>query len=80
MQLKLFPGVLFESPKDTVQGAAHFVLVDANLQDYDFHLDSLSTARAKAQPILQIYPYNNDRDGNPRGDLPDISVLSRNQE
>ena len=72
VQLKLFPGVLFESPKDTVQGAAHFVLVDANLQDYDYHLDSISTARAKAQSILHIYPYNNDRDGNPRGDQPDI--------
>lgn len=72
LQLKLFPNVLFETPKDSVQGTMHFVKVDASLQDYDFHLDSLSTARGRALPIEMLYPNQKDRDGNPRLPVPDV--------
>ena len=67
--LKAFTDVVFESPSDSVQGAAHFADIDADLQYYDFHLDSLSTARGRAVP-MEACP--TDRDGNARGDKPDI--------
>lgn len=41
----LFRKVIWESPKDSIQGKKHFVLVDEDNLKYDFHLDSLSTAK-----------------------------------
>lgn len=55
-----FDHVIWETSEDTIQGMAHFVKVDADRQEYDFHLDSLSTARGKAV-YLPLYPF--DRDG-----------------
>ena len=39
-----FVRILWESPKDSVQGKQHFVLIDEDNLQYDFHLDSISTA------------------------------------
>ena len=39
-----FVGIHWESPKDSIQGKHHFVLIDEENLKYDFHLDSLSTA------------------------------------
>jgi hypothetical protein len=39
-----FSEIIWESPKDSIQGKAHFIKVDEDNLDYDFHLDSLSTA------------------------------------
>lgn len=65
-----FDKVIWESPKDTLQGKEHFFLVDADRQDYDFRLSSRSTARGQARPIT-LYPA--DRLGNMRkSDTPDI--------
>lgn len=64
-----FVNIVFETPKDTIQGTQHFIKVDADNQYYDFHLDSLSTARGKAFPT-DLYPL--DRDGVLRGATPDI--------
>lgn len=64
-----FDHVVWESGKDSIQGAAHFQLVDADRQDYDFHLDSVSPARGKAMPI-EIY--DRDRDGRLREAVSDI--------
>lgn len=63
--------ILFESPKDSLQGKQHFVDIDADQQYYDFHLDSLSTARGKASPS-GVTVVDVDREGFPRGDHPDI--------
>ena len=41
----LFEKVIWESPKDSIQGKKHFILVDEDNLKYDFHLDSLSTAK-----------------------------------
>ena len=41
----LFKDVIWESPKDSIQGRQHFVLIDEKNYRYDFHLDSLSTAK-----------------------------------
>lgn len=41
----LFQNVIWESPKDSIQGKKHFRLVDEDKLKYDFHLDSLSTAQ-----------------------------------
>ena len=41
----LFKDVIWESPKDSIQGKQHFVLIDEKNYRYDFHLDSLSTAK-----------------------------------
>ena len=41
----LFEKVIWESPKDSIQGKKHFKLVDEDNLKYDFHLDSLSTAK-----------------------------------
>ena len=38
--------ILWETPKDSVQGKRHFRLIDEENLRYDFHLDSLSTATA----------------------------------
>ena len=40
-----FNDIIWESPTDSVQGKAHFVKIDEDNLDYDFHLDSLSTAQ-----------------------------------
>ena len=40
-----FSNIIWESPKDSIQGTRHFRLIDEDNLIYDFHLDSLSTAR-----------------------------------
>ncbi len=67
--LARFVNVVFEAPGDTVEGEAHFRTVDADLQFYDFHLDSISTAIGRAAPV-ECCPA--DRDGSERGSLPDV--------
>jgi hypothetical protein len=42
-----FKNILWESPKDTIQGKQHFRVIDEENLYYDFHLDSLSTAQGK---------------------------------
>jgi hypothetical protein len=42
-----FRNIIWETPKDSVQGAKHFVNIDEENLYYDFHLDSLSTAWGK---------------------------------
>lgn len=64
-----FSEIILEKPDDEIQGSKHFKLVDTDNLYYDFHLDSLSTARGKAQEI-HLFPY--DRDGVYRGETPDI--------
>lgn len=39
-----FVNIKWETPKDSIQGKQHFVLIDEENLKYDFHLDSLSTA------------------------------------
>jgi len=68
--------VVFEDVEDTasIQGEKYFKLVDINTQHYDFHLDSLSTAVDRGN---KEYPVSNDRDGNPRDELPDLGCFER---
>ena len=40
-----FAGIIWETPKDSIQGKKHFVNIDEENLIYDFHLDSLSTAQ-----------------------------------
>ena len=40
-----FKHIIWETPKDSIQGKQHFVKIDEKNLDYDFHLDSLSTAQ-----------------------------------
>ena len=40
-----FSDIIWESPKDSIQGTRHFRLIDEDNLIYDFHLDSLSTAQ-----------------------------------
>ena len=40
-----FSNIIWESPKDSIQGTRHFHLIDEENLIYDFHLDSLSTAQ-----------------------------------
>lgn len=42
-----FQRIQWETPKDSIQGKQHFVKIDETNLDYDFHLDSLSTAIGK---------------------------------
>lgn len=65
-----FSEVYFENIKDTASyGEKHFVKVDADRQDYDFHLRSQSAAIGKAaSPTTQ----QGDHDGYVRDDKPDI--------
>ena len=42
-----FRRILWETPQDSVQGKQHFVMIDEQNLDYDFHLDSLSTATGR---------------------------------
>lgn len=67
-----FYDVVFESPDDSIEGTSHFVDIDADLQYYDFHIDSLSTLRGRADASLGELFTTIDRDGNSRGDSPDI--------
>ena len=46
-----FTDILWESPKDSIQGKRQFRLIDEDNLIYDFHLDSLSTAKG-----LGCYP------------------------
>ena len=39
-----FNDIIWESSTDSIQGKAHFIKIDEDNLDYDFHLDSLSTA------------------------------------
>ena len=39
-----FSEIIWETPEDSIQGKAHFIKIDEDNLDYDFHLDSLSTA------------------------------------
>jgi len=47
-----FTDIIWESPKDSIQGKKHFRLIDEDNLIYDFHLDSLSTAKG-----LGCYPF-----------------------
>ena len=40
-----FSEIIWETPKDSIQGTRHFRLIDEENLIYDFHLDSLSTAK-----------------------------------
>ena len=40
-----FTNIIWETPKDSVQGKQHFRLVDEENLKYDFHLDSISPAQ-----------------------------------
>jgi hypothetical protein len=40
-----FKRIIWETPKDSVQGKQHFLLIDEKNLRYDFHLDSLSTVQ-----------------------------------
>jgi len=39
-----FKQIIWENPKDSVQGKQHFKQIDEYNMIYDFHLDSISTA------------------------------------
>lgn len=47
-----FKNIHWETPQDTIQGSQHFIKVDDRNMIYDFHLDSLSTAKGKG-----CYPF-----------------------
>ncbi|MBQ9650356.1 MAG: right-handed parallel beta-helix repeat-containing protein [Prevotella sp.] len=40
-----FVDIIWETPKDSIEGKKHFVTIDEDNLIYDFHLDSLSTAK-----------------------------------
>lgn len=40
-----FSNIIWETPKDSIQGKQHFRIIDEDNLFYDFHLDSLSTAK-----------------------------------
>ncbi len=42
-----FKNIIWEKPSDEIQGKKHFVTIDETNFIYDFHLDSLSTAKGK---------------------------------
>lgn len=65
-----FVSVKWEAADDSIQGKNHFKLIDEDNLVYDFHLDSLSTARQRAFTVPSL-PY--DRDGVTRhSETPDI--------
>jgi hypothetical protein len=64
-----FVDIVWETPKDTLQGKQHFRLIDEDNLIYNFQLDSLSTARNKAKHLPQ---YNTDLLGRLRKKTPDI--------
>ena len=39
-----FNDIIWESPDDEIQGKAHFIKIDEDNLDYDFHLDAVSPA------------------------------------
>ena len=43
--LDRFIDIIWETPKDSIEGKKHFVEIDDDNLIYDFHLDSLSTAK-----------------------------------
>lgn len=61
--------VIWESPKDSVNGDMNFKLVDIDNQNYDFHLDSASKAINNANTE---YSLPQDKDGRTRDERPDI--------
>lgn len=42
-----FHNIMWETPEDSIQGKQHFAVFDEKNLYYDFHLDSLSTAKGK---------------------------------
>lgn len=65
-----FVNVIWETAEDSVQGKMHFINIDEDNLAYDFHLDSLSTARNKA---ISATSFPLDRDGVMRKeDTPDV--------
>lgn len=40
-----FSNIIWETPNDSIQGKKHFITIDEENLIYDFHLDSLSTAK-----------------------------------
>lgn len=67
-----FVNVIFEDVKDTTSmGEKHFVKIDADSQDYDFRLDSVSTAIGKADSLTAM---PDDRNGVRRDEKPDIGA------
>ena len=65
-----FKNVIYEDIKDSVSyGHKHFVKVDIDKQQYDFHLDSVSAAIGKADASTSL-PL--DRESMMRDDQPDI--------
>ena len=71
-KLAPFSNVLMETPKDSVEGKAHFRLIDEDNLAYDFRLDSASTAIGRALPMSAL-PF--DRRGRLRGDKSDIGCF-----
>lgn len=68
-----FKNVVFENVEDTtaITGEKHFKTIDADMQYYDFHLDSLSTAIDSGTVLPNGYS-TIDRDGRERDSRPDI--------
>lgn len=67
-----FDHVTYEDVRDTTAyGEAHFVNIDADRQDYDFHLVGTSPAIDAADPQTST-PH--DHDGTPRAPRPDIGA------
>lgn len=65
-----FKDIVWENPSDTLlAGKKHFKLVDMSTQHFDFHLDSISPAIGKANPI---YALPKDREGKSRDTAPDM--------
>lgn len=67
--MAVFNDVVWETPKDTIEGKKHFRCIDEDNLYYDFRLDSLSTARGRA---LHTGQFPTDRNGVLRGMKPDI--------
>ena len=42
-----YEDIIWESPTDEIEGKDHFVKIDEEKQDYDFHLNEQSTAKGK---------------------------------
>ena len=71
-QKKHFTNVVFEDVKDTISyGQKHFVKIDGDQQDYDFHLRKESAAIDKANPESAT---KTDRDGRSRDEKPDVGA------
>ena len=65
-----FKNIIWEEVEDTISaGAKHFKQISLSTQHFDFHLDSLSPAIGKADPM---YAFPEDRDGKARDAFPDI--------